>query len=61
MENNPSTLVLYTLFPDWCDENRSTMCLTHTLFARKMGDEVVAAAFTDHLAMGLRLTVDVPI
>jgi len=34
---------------------------SHTLFVRKMGAEVMAAAFTDNLAMVLRLTVDVPI
>jgi hypothetical protein len=37
------------------------ICASHTLFARKVGAEVVAAAFTDHLPMGLGLTVDVPI
>jgi len=37
------------------------MYATQELLVMKLGIEVVAAAFIDHLAVCLRLTVDMPI
>ena len=42
-------------------KSRDSLKVTARLYSRKTGAELVAAAFTDHLAVVLRLAIDAPL
>ena len=61
MASRPAREWLHTLFPYGSEKNRPDIYTTKELSTKTLGVETVAAAFTDHLAVILRLSVEVPI